>query len=93
MRSRSTAERAHRKGVELLLLRIIWKESLYAMAYACGALVVDSWPFLLPSLKEALKFVRGVLYVPLAGVSCHSTILAVTRHVCILFYRLDFSSR
>ena len=39
------------------------------MAHSCGALVVDSARLLLPSLREAVKLVRGVLYVPLADVS------------------------
>ena len=42
------------------------------MTYSCGALVVDSGRLLLPSLREAVKLVRGVLYVPLADVSHHT---------------------
>ena len=38
------------------------------MTHICGALVVDSARLLLPSLVEAVKFVGGVLYVPLAEV-------------------------
>jgi hypothetical protein len=44
------------------------------MTHSCGALVVDSARLLLPSLREAVKFVGGVLYVPLAEAIYHDEV-------------------
>ena len=52
---------------------------LKKMTHSCGALVVDSGKLLLPSLREAAKLVRGVLYVPLVEVS----------HLCKKYFCFD----
>ena len=44
------------------------------VTHSCGALLVESWRLLLPSLGEAAKIVRGVLYVPLTEVSLYDVL-------------------
>ena len=59
------------------------------VTHSCGALLVESWRLLLPSLGEAAKIVRGVLYVPLTEVSLYDLAMY---YVCTV-YRLCMVER